>query len=1015
MPHAVNDGESQEDDDRLINLVLNAQPGQEPIDLNPDRELDTIALPDAEDYADISDDDLPDEEPATAHPDSLPQSTVNGFAPEPPFREDERDDDQGFDDLFGEGPFSDNVEMVGNSLDELVHEDGVTDAAGKPPSPTLARERSNSATPDQEDLSVKPPESDAADRLVESETAEEREQRLLFEKARNDWKRREDRHRAGAQDEDIPPPPESDAELLAAIWPGYSQNEVPRWQALFPGKRAYYLYKNPLKPPKPILPSKVNLDLEPDQERQFKLAPATSKRKRSSEDAEENGIVVLTRATDYDQSSSMEEDFTLDPLDENEIIGGVTIGDLRVLCEDWDADIRCEDADNSSSRLLATQDFREGGHNDVTGNSSKRVKLDLQHFLQAPVGFDDDIPSFDDPMELTIRLSRRAPLEPCDPNLLLDYNAPAEPEKKPKVNSDTRRTGGFTKQMTERWNISQDKSYDLLKENHSHKIRATLTKLDVKHSLPAIKLQYPFYKVQLSRRDARSFHRPTLQLQAGARVTFDKLNRVKRATIKEKDVIEVFASSKDLGMGDNSEMLLLEYSEECPTMLSNFGMNNRFVNYYRRKDAEDTARPKGEIGETQVLLPHDNSPFSIFGNVEPGDFRPTIHNEMYRAPVFKQDPKSTDFLVIRSTTGVDGVRWFIRNIQNLYVVGQQFPYVEVPGTHSRKVTDASKTRMKMISYRIYGRAQRNNSKKPWVPHEAIIAHVSGSDTASNRTKLREWMSYDAEGKTWRPRSGDAVPDEQTIRSWITPEQICLLDSMQVGHRHLQDAGYNKDGDEIEDIEDQSTEQMMAPWETTKNFLKACQGQAMLQLHGEGDPSGRGEAFSFIKTSMKGGFKAIGESIEDRLDARKKEELGGHKYNVARQQQAYNDAIRRIWDAQTRSLSSTVEYSDEEADVDEEPEQFALPARTPHSVIGTPAATARSRREDDSASQFSRLSATGHGNKVLRIRRVTTKYGNKEQNEEVIRDPKIIREYIRRRKEVNLERLRYVCYISFSCG
>ena len=57
---------------------------------------------------------------------------------------------------------------------------------------------------------------------------------------------------------------------------------------------------------------------------------------------------------------------------------------------------------------------------------------------------------------------------------------------------------------------------------------------------------------------------------------------------------------------------------------------------------------------------------------------------------------------------------------------------------------------------------------------------------------------------------------------------------------------------------------LAPWITTKNFLQATQAKAMLRLHGEGDPTGRGEAFSFIRVSMKDIFVRAGEDYEAKL-------------------------------------------------------------------------------------------------------------------------------------------------------
>ncbi|KAG9894293.1 hypothetical protein KCU94_g12234, partial [Aureobasidium melanogenum] len=434
-------------------------------------------------------------------------------------------------------------------------------------------------------------------------------------------------------------------------------------------------------------------------------------------------------------------------------------------------------------------------------------------------------------------------------------------------------------------------------------------------------------------------------------------------------------------------------------MLSNFGMGNRLINYYRRKDAEDSSRPKEEIGETQVLLPQDRSPFANFGQVDPGEMVPTIHNGLYRAPVFRHEGKSTDFLVICNETHKNGKKYYMRNIENLYAVGQQFPSVEVPGEHSRKVTDAAKRRLRAISYRVFKKSIDPAIRGQPLTNEVVKAHLPGSDVAQNRGKMREFMQYDKNNQLWHLKAGDSVPDSETLRGWIKPEDICVLDSMQVGVQYLKDLGLKKDDDENEEDDSKegtNVELKLAPWNTTKNFLNACQGKAMLQLHGEGDPSGRGEAFSFIKTSMKGGFRAQGESIEERLDAKRLKENGGHSYNVAKQQRAYDESIRRIWRSQHESLSSQMENSEGEADVDDEPEPAqSFRAGTPRSSMGT-SVYGNNRRDDESASQFSRNSMS-QNNKFMTIKRsVRDKYGNVEEQTETITNPRVIAAYKKRK-------------------
>jgi transcription initiation factor TFIID subunit 1 len=371
--------------------------------------------------------------------------------------------------------------------------------------------------------------------------------------------------------------------------------------------------------------------------------------------------------------------------------------------------------------------------------------------------------------------------------------------------------------------------------------------------------------------------------------------------------------------------------------------------------------------------------------------------------VFRQETKPTDFLVIRNSTGVQGEQYFIRNIDNLYVVGQQFPSVDVPGVQSRKVSTASKNRLKMICYR---RIRKNPDHRVSVAE--IADHFQDSNDMQNRQKMKEFLQFSKDHKEWEMKPGEPIPDEDVLRTYVKPEDVCLLEAMQVGQQHLHDAGYVKDeeNDDESGKEGESLEQQLAPWNTTRNFLLATQGKAMLQLHGEGDPTGRGEGFSFIKTSMKGGFRPIGESVEDKLDAQKSKDLGGHSYNVARQQKAYDDAIRRIWEAQKRSLSSVVEASDEDTDADRDEEDEMFRKQTPgRSERPTPAF---GRRDDETTSQFSRLSTSSQSGKIMRIRRqIRNSRGETEEKEEIVRDPRVIKQYqkIRYQAELNALTLR----------
>ena len=49
-------------------------------------------------------------------------------------------------------------------------------------------------------------------------------------------------------------------------------------------------------------------------------------------------------------------------------------------------------------------------------------------------------------------------------------------------------------------------------------------------------------------------------------------------------------------------------------------------------------------------------------------------------------------------------KYFIREIKNLFVVGQTYPVTEVPGPHSRKITNTIKHRLQVIAYKLLAKS-----------------------------------------------------------------------------------------------------------------------------------------------------------------------------------------------------------------------------------------------------------------------------------------------------------------------
>ena len=116
-----------------------------------------------------------------------------------------------------------------------------------------------------------------------------------------------------------------------------------------------------------------------------------------------------------------------------------------------------------------------------------------------------------------------------------------------------------------------------------------------------------------------------------------------------------------------------------------------------------------------------------FGYVYPGQTMPALYNNLVRAPLFRQKAYHTDFLVVRSanksqhilvvncssffrSTIKGDTKYYIREIKNLFVVGQTYPVTEVPGPHSRKITNTIKFRLQIIAFKLLKKSQGERLK-----------------------------------------------------------------------------------------------------------------------------------------------------------------------------------------------------------------------------------------------------------------------------------------------------------------
>lgn len=90
-------------------------------------------------------------------------------------------------------------------------------------------------------------------------------------------------------------------------------------------------------------------------------------------------------------------------------------------------------------------------------------------------------------------ISAKVTLDLNDPFLLVDIRQPNEIRRTRRIGGEFKRR--VNKDLTQRYNISNDEAYDLLKENHQNKVRSTIGQLNIEHSMPALRLQTPYVSI----------------------------------------------------------------------------------------------------------------------------------------------------------------------------------------------------------------------------------------------------------------------------------------------------------------------------------------------------------------------------------------------------------------------------------------------------------------------------------------------------------------------------------------
>ncbi|XP_013766925.1 transcription initiation factor TFIID subunit 1 isoform X1 [Pundamilia nyererei] len=407
------------------------------------------------------------------------------------------------------------------------------------------------------------------------------------------------------------------------------------------------------------------------------------------------------------------------------------------------------------------------------------------------------------------------------------------------------------------WNLSNDEFYYPKQQG----LRGTFGGNIIQHSIPALELRQPFFPTHMGPMKLRQFHRPTLKkysfgavAQPGPHPAQPLLKHIKKkAKMREQERqaagggdMFFMRTPQDL-TGKDGDLILAEYSEEYAPLIMQVGMATKIKNYYKRKPGKDPGAPDCKYGETVYC---HTSPF--LGSLHPGQLLQAFENNLFRAPIYLHKMPETDFLVIRTRHG-----YYIREIVDIFVVGQECPLFEVPGPNSKRANTHIRDFLQVFIYRLFWKSKDRPRR---IRMEDIKKAFPSHSESSIRKRLKLCADFKRTGMDsnwWVLKPDFRLPTEEEIRAMVSPEQCCAYYSMLVAEQRLKDAGYGEKSFFAPEEENEEDFQMKiddevrtAPWNTTRAFISAMKGKCLLEVTGVADPTGCGEGFSYVKVPNK---------------------------------------------------------------------------------------------------------------------------------------------------------------------
>jgi len=204
--------------------------------------------------------------------------------------------------------------------------------------------------------------------------------------------------------------------------------------------------------------------------------------------------------------------------------------------------------------------------------------------------------------------------------------------------------------------------------------------------------------------------------------------------------------------------------------------------FLKKKEGNQQTKHMGLNG-VQILLKKDDKMLKVplLGQIDTRHFKgvTVLDNNMYQAPIFCHSSQKSDFLCVFHTDRRSKRQIFIREINDLYTVGQQEPKLEVYNPSSRTYQQFLKRRTLAYVIRFL---QENENYLSFPEVNSYFPMLNDQVLKKITKEINLEVDRSQNCFLTEPYS------EEQFKNLITPENICQYESALFGEHQLKQIG-----------------------------------------------------------------------------------------------------------------------------------------------------------------------------------------------------------------------------------